>query len=466
MDPTSTEIVGRAPWRIGRRLGGGGFGQIFLARPPDTAEWRFVAKFVPKEPSAFRELLFQDLGDARNVMPVLDTAETSDHYVLVMPLAERSLQDHLSASGPLSPEQAVPIAIDIATALVDLSGTVVHRDLKPANILLWEGCWRLTDFGISRYAEATTSPETRKYSMSPPYAAPEQWRLQRATAQTDVYALGITLYEMLAGRRPFLGPEPDDFRRQHLGSAAHSLPTLSRVLQSLIMECLFKAPQARPSPAELLRRLSAVLVPIRPHAEELVDGNHRVVRAQALRDRVEASMAEEHDRRAELFDAALQTFARLRDALTTAVADLAPRAVRDDSAEAFIVKLGEARLKLTSPAPHSDAFPHFDVIATATIGVSTAASSESHSLWFCDHSHPGRYSWNEFAFNGLMELRPDRPFWMTPSEMAARAFSDSVEYAIASSYVDIEHAIADFLARWTGKLGALATVGHGEPGHD
>jgi len=157
-----------------------------------------VAKFVPKVPEAQRELLFVDLGEARNVVPIVDSGEHGDEYVLVMPRAEKALRDHIEGGG-LTEAEAVAALSDIAGALDDLDGRVVHRDLKPENVLLLNGRWCLADFGISRYAEATTAPDTRKYAMTAPYAAPEQWQFERATAATDIYALGVIGYEMLVG---------------------------------------------------------------------------------------------------------------------------------------------------------------------------------------------------------------------------------------------------------------------------
>jgi serine/threonine-protein kinase len=113
-------------------------------------------------------LLFVDLGSARNVVPVIDHGETKDSWVLVMPRAEISLRQHLEEKGPALPaEEARAILTDIATTLVDLAGKVVHRDIKPENVLLLDGHWCLADFGISRYAEATTAPDTHKFAMSP-----------------------------------------------------------------------------------------------------------------------------------------------------------------------------------------------------------------------------------------------------------------------------------------------------------
>src|SRR4051812_20860511 len=109
-----------------------------------------------------------------------------------MPRADRSLRGHLAATGQiLTFYDALTVLIDVTAALVDLDGKVVHRDIKPENILLLDGAWCLADFGISRYAEASTARDTHKWSMSPPYAAPERWRSERATSASDVYALGV-----------------------------------------------------------------------------------------------------------------------------------------------------------------------------------------------------------------------------------------------------------------------------------
>lgn len=134
----------------------------------------------------------------------------------------------------------------------------MHRDLKPENVLLLGGHWRLADFGISRYAEATTAPDTRKYSMSPRYAAPEQWRFERAGTPADVYAFGVMVHELLSGSPPFAGP---DFRDLHLNKVPAPLTAAKAALAALVEECLYKAPEARPSPANILARLARATEP-------------------------------------------------------------------------------------------------------------------------------------------------------------------------------------------------------------
>src|SRR5215475_14046238 len=106
-------------WILGRPIGGGGFGQVYEAKS-ETHE-SAVMKLVPKVPGAQRELLFADLKDVRNVIPILDQGETEDSWALVMPRAETSLRQHLSEAGaPLDQAAAVLVLSDIAEALDDL----------------------------------------------------------------------------------------------------------------------------------------------------------------------------------------------------------------------------------------------------------------------------------------------------------------------------------------------------------
>ena len=105
-----------------------------------------MAKLIPKDPGAERELLFVDLSRVRNVVPIIDSGEADNHWVLIMPRAQRSLRVRLEA-GEIPVEDALTAMKDIVDALVDLSGRIVHRDLKPENTLWLDGHWCLADFG-------------------------------------------------------------------------------------------------------------------------------------------------------------------------------------------------------------------------------------------------------------------------------------------------------------------------------
>lgn len=149
----------------------------------------------------------------------------------------------------------------MADALVDIAGRVVHRDIKPENTLYLGGHWCLADFGIARYAEASTAPDTRKFALTPQYAAPERWRAEHATAACDIYAFGVMAFEMLAGHVPFAGPTVEDLRHQHLNEQPPSLVGVPPALASLVTECLYKAAEARPTAAVVAARLAGALRP-------------------------------------------------------------------------------------------------------------------------------------------------------------------------------------------------------------
>ena len=182
-------------------------------------------------------------------------ASIGNDLVIVMPRADRSLREHLESSeGQLPLADVLNVLMDVCDALADLDGRVVHRDLKPENVLLLDKNWCLADFGISRYADAATAADTRKFAFTREYAAPERWRNERATIATDVYAFGVMAYEMLSGARPFAGPSTEDFREQHNHGAPPRLMNVSPALEALVAECMIRA-EARPRPANLSARL-------------------------------------------------------------------------------------------------------------------------------------------------------------------------------------------------------------------
>jgi serine/threonine-protein kinase len=247
----------------------------------------------------------------RNVVPVIDHGETDEHFVLVMPRARMSLRDRILHAGPaLAAEEVREILTQIATTLEDIQERVVHRDIKPENVLLLDDCWCLSDFGISRYAEKSTAPDTRKHALTAQYAAPEQWRGERAKPPADVYALGVIGYELLAGSWPFPGP---DFRDQHLHGDPPPLKHDDRALVSLIADCLSKAPEARPRPAQLLQRLGRPPVAQGAGLAALQQASsaHAQRAAQSARQRSQEQSAKE--RRTELFQSGAKKLAALLD---------------------------------------------------------------------------------------------------------------------------------------------------------
>jgi serine/threonine protein kinase len=233
METTRTmKLALNKEWVLGARIGGGGFGAVFAAE--NAAGEQAAVKLVRKEPGTDREMLFTDLDGVRNVVPIIDSGEHEDQWALVMPRADKSLREHLQEHGHLSLSEAVSVLSDVAETLADLNDRgVVHRDLKPENILLLGRHWCVADFGIARYAEATTAQQTFKFTGTFAYMAPERWKGDRATSASDIYALGVLAHELLEGTPPFTGPHEHDFYEQHLHGTSPPLTTAPPLLAEI-----------------------------------------------------------------------------------------------------------------------------------------------------------------------------------------------------------------------------------------
>lgn len=471
-------------WKIGDRLGGGSFGQGYAASCDGKGA---AVKFVRKLPGAQRELLFVDLGVVRNVVPVIDQGDTENAWVIVMPRAEKSLRDLLVGAGGegIGTGAAVDVLTDISQALGDLSGSVVHRDLKPENVLLVDGRWCVADFGISRFADATTALDTRKFAKSPLYAAPEQWRDERATSATDVYAFGVIAYELVTGRRPFAGPDISDLREQHLHDRPAPLHNVPVTLAAMAMECLYKQAEARPAAMDLERRLAGVLVPAAtPGPSRLQTANHEQVGKRAEEGRSASLAVSASERRTRLLDAARQNYMVISGAIQTALSEAAPSATVAPAATSrdghWEMHLGEATLRITPPtATSANAWgrpdhPHFDVIAAAEISVRIPANrygyeGRSHSLWYCNALEADRFGWYELAFmhQPLMSRTSSiAPFALRPGPESSGALSPGLDVLqVAWPFTRLTGEDLDgVVSRWAGWLADASSPGWNQPG--
>ncbi|MEV0695475.1 serine/threonine-protein kinase [Streptomyces sp. NPDC050388] len=462
-------------WAVGARIGGGGFGAVFEAE--NTAGEQAAVKLVPKAPGTEREMLFTNLDGVRNVVPVIDSGEHEDQWVLVMPRAEKSLRDHLQEHGQLPLNEVVAVLSDVAEALADLKDReIIHRDLKPENILLLGGRWCLADFGIARYAEATTAKRTFKLAGTLAYMAPERWNNQRATSASDIYALGVLAYELLEGTPPFTGPYEHDFHDQHLHGTLPPLTTAPPLLAALVTECLFRAPQGRPAAGNVLARLGQIpAVPLSGGLAALAEANQGAVARQAEADRRASAHATEADRRKVLFEAATASFSFIADAFLTTLTTAAPSAeVRKDNQEGWTVRINDAQLTLSGPrqtAPEvwrttSTPAP-FDVIASATLSLKVPANyhgyeGRSHSLWYADAQTAEQYQWFETAFMGTPfgpQSTAVKPFALPPQSDAATALRPVIGGAqVAWPFMPLVIGDMDeFISRWADWLAQAAT---------
>ncbi len=240
--------------RLGREVA------VKLMRPEYGRDPDFVVRFRQEAQSAAR------LADP-TIVQVFDAGESSEGPFIVMELvAGEDLSSLLRRNGPLQPRQAARIAAEVAKALQAAHAQgIVHRDVKPGNILISrDGRVRVTDFGIARaLAEAQlTLPGTTLGSVH--YFSPEQAQGEQATPASDIYSLGIVLFEMLTGRRPWEGDSAASVAMARLRSDAPAPSTLRPgvppELDAIDLRALARDPAARyPSAASMAEALEAFL---------------------------------------------------------------------------------------------------------------------------------------------------------------------------------------------------------------
>ena len=264
------------PYEVLGVLGSGGMGEVYRAR--DMRIGREVAlKVLPREVQEDADSLHRFRDEARTVGTlnhpnIVTLYEVGEHagapYLVTELLAGQTLKARLGR-GALPRPVAVRIAREVALGLAAAHAKgIVHRDLKPANLFLTEdGRVKLLDFGIAqqvgpRSPGAVDSTETASGAVlgTVAYMAPEQIRGERVDSRADVFALGLILYEMLAGRRPFEGRSELDLAAAILRDEPPSLP--DPVLDGLVRRCLAKAPGDRfQSAQDLAYALDTLSVP-------------------------------------------------------------------------------------------------------------------------------------------------------------------------------------------------------------
>ena len=246
-------------YRVERRLGEGGMALVYLAT--DLKHGRQVAiKVLHPEIAAtvgserfLREIEIAAQLQHPHILPVYDSGDAGGVLYFVMPyVAGESLQDRITRSGPLSPEEAVEVAREVAGALDYAHGQgIVHRDIKPANILLSQGHAQVADFGIARAISASAGAgrgltQAGMAIGTPSYMSPEQALGDgNVDGRTDLYALGCVLYEMLSGRAPYEGTTPQAVVAQAISGAVPRLGPNARGLQPVVDRAMAKEPADR-----------------------------------------------------------------------------------------------------------------------------------------------------------------------------------------------------------------------------
>ena len=249
-------IVGER-YEIISRIGSGGMADVYKAK--DHKLNRLVAVKVMKAEfsedksfiSKFRKEAQAAAGLAHpNVVNVYDVGEDNGIYYIVMELVQGiTLKDYITRKGKLTVREATSIAIQVSLGLEAAHrSNIVHRDVKPQNIIIsTDGKVKLSDFGIARAASSNTISSNVMGSVH--YSSPEQVRGGYSDAKSDIYSLGITMYEMVTGRVPFDGDTTVAIAIKHLQEEIESprkyVPDLPYSLEQIILKCTQKSVDRR-----------------------------------------------------------------------------------------------------------------------------------------------------------------------------------------------------------------------------
>ncbi|MBI5545389.1 MAG: serine/threonine protein kinase [Deltaproteobacteria bacterium] len=269
----------RGKYRVERVLGAGGMSIVLLARHLRLDQQVAIKVLNPDHlarPEAVRRFAREARAAARlrgeHVVRVLDVDESAAGapFMVMEYLQGRDLREVLRAKGPLGVRVAVDYALQACEGLAEAHSLgIVHRDVKPANLFLTTGpgekVLKLLDFGISKTAPAPQKPGATATGLvlgSPAYMSPEQLRSPAGVdARTDIWSLGVVLYELVSGARPFQGPSATSVMAQIAADQPLPLralrPDAPAPLEQAVARCLAKRREDRyPDIAELARALA------------------------------------------------------------------------------------------------------------------------------------------------------------------------------------------------------------------
>src|ERR1700677_1503476 len=272
-------------YEVTRKLGAGGSGVVYLAN--DTLLMRpVVLKILKRGALTIEQMRSTVLREARlasaiehpNVCAIYEVGESEDEAYIVMQYVPGESLDKIITNGAASVQLGLSVGIQIADGLSAAHRLgIFHRDLKPANVMLTDGgAVKILDFGLARRLSATEAEFNPPKPRQDPskrqvfttytakggtiaYMAPEQFVTGQTSVQSDIFAVGVTLYELLSGRHPFVRPEGEEFQTVRAIQFAEPqplsecCPQVPPELASVIATCLHKMPSGRYSSAADLR---------------------------------------------------------------------------------------------------------------------------------------------------------------------------------------------------------------------
>lgn len=289
MPATSSIIAAR--YQLGDRLGHGGMSEIYhgydirlgrevavkIMRADRAKDPNFLEHFRREAQNAailnhFAIVVVLDTGEA-------DTASGVLPYIVMEYIDGWTLRDIVAANGPMKPQQAMDITVDICSALeFSHRNGIIHRDVKPANVMITKGsAVKVMDFGIAHAirGDGTLRSEAGPILGTAEYVSPEHARGEAVDARSDVYAAGCVLYELITGRPPFTGNTASSVIYQHVREDAkfpsELNPAVSHALDAVVMKALSKGRSNRyQSAAEMRSDLLRVLAGWQPRAPRVM----------------------------------------------------------------------------------------------------------------------------------------------------------------------------------------------------
>ncbi|MGQ0505000.1 MAG: protein kinase domain-containing protein [Myxococcaceae bacterium] len=244
-------------YRVIRKLGGGAVAEVFLAEPEDGGS-QVVLKVLRSQLTTDAGVVGRFLDESRvcqqlshaNVLRHLNSGRLADGRVFLVTeyLEGMDLKEHLRQHGPLSPAQLLQLMVPLCDALEYVHArSVVHRDLKPQNVFLHEGLNpKLLDFGLAHFRGVKTVQTVDGAILAAPeYTAPECVQGAKADARSDLYAVGVLMYEALTGAPPFTSDNYAEMLLMHMHEQPAPLRGQNAPLNDVVMRALAKAPGAR-----------------------------------------------------------------------------------------------------------------------------------------------------------------------------------------------------------------------------